>query len=60
MDSIHTVDTVHKAVGSIAGAEVVNNLPDFQYSEIVKVLIQVIIGVCTIISFFRKPKQQDQ
>ncbi len=52
------IDSIHKAIGSISAAQVVQQMPDFNYSEIVKLVVQIVIGIGTLISIFRGKKDK--
>jgi len=53
------LDTIHKGLGSVGVIELTDKIPDFQYSEVIKLLIQVIIGIATLIHYFKPPKQNN-
>lgn len=64
LDSLNNVSPLIKGVGSITAMQVIESVPtDSNFSEIIKLIIQLGIGLVTLINLIRnskdKPKKND-
>ncbi len=60
MKTMNVIDTLHTAGTSAGASQAVSMIGEFQYSDIVKTIIQLLIAIGTLVKLFKKPVPADK